>query len=66
MIPSPPVQVAALDAPGRLAALARTALMDTGPEPAFDRLSRLAARLLAAPAACLTLVDDRRAFVKSA
>ncbi len=66
MTPSPLVQVAALDAPSRLAALARTALMDTAPEPAFDRLSRLAARLLLAPAACLTLVDDRRAFVKSA
>jgi GGDEF domain-containing protein len=66
MTPSPLVQVAALDAPSRLAALARTALMDTAPEPAFDRLSRLAARLLVAPAACLTLVDDHRAFVKSA
>jgi hypothetical protein len=66
MTPSPLVRVAALGAPSRLAALARTALMDTPPEPAFDRLSRLAARLLAAPAACLTLVDDRRAFVKSA
>lgn len=66
MTPSPLVQVAALDAPSRLAALARTGLMDTAPEPVFDRLSRLAARLLLAPAACLTLVDDRRAFVKSA
>jgi GGDEF domain-containing protein len=63
---SPLVQVAALDAPGRLEALARTELMDTASEAAFDRLSRLAARVLATPAACLTLVDDRRAFVKSA
>ena len=66
MTSSPLVQVVPLDAPSRLAALARTALMDTAPEPVFDRLSRLAARLLLAPAACLALVDDRRVFVKSA
>ncbi len=51
--------------PARLAALARVPLMDTAPEPAFDRLTRLASRLLRAPVALISLVDDRRQFFKS-
>ena len=60
MTVSPLVQVAALDDPRRLAALACTGLMDTPPEPTFDRLTRLAGRLLGAPAAFLTLVGADR------
>ena len=41
-------------------------LLDTPPEEAFDRLTRLAARLLGAPVALVTLADDRRVFFKSA
>jgi diguanylate cyclase (GGDEF)-like protein len=40
-------------------------LMDTEPEEAFDRLTRLAARAVGAPVALLSLVDDRRQFFKS-
>ena len=38
---------------------ARTALLDTPPEEAFDRLTRLAARLLGAPVALITVVGRR-------
>src|SRR5688572_11040001 len=54
------------DASERLAALARTALLDTPPEEAFDRLTRMAARLLGAPVSLITLVGDERQFFKSA
>ncbi len=52
--------------PQRLAAVRATGLLDTGPEDNFDRLTRLAAMLLDAPIALVTLVDDRRSFWKSA
>jgi PAS domain S-box-containing protein len=51
--------------PGRLAAVAQTNLLDTAAEEAFDRLARLAARLLAAPIALVTLVDADRLFLKA-
>ena len=54
------------DTSQRLAAVARTALLDTPPEEAFDRLTRMAARLLGAPVSLLTLVTDDRQFFKSA
>jgi PAS domain S-box-containing protein len=50
----------------RLAAVARTALLDTPPEEGFDRLTRMAARLLGAPVSLITLVADDRQFFKSA
>lgn len=49
----------------RLAALADTGLAGSPPEEAFDRLTRLAARLLDAPTALLTLVDERVQYFKS-
>ncbi|HET9073594.1 MAG TPA: PAS domain S-box protein [Solirubrobacteraceae bacterium] len=55
-----------LDDPDRLEALAATGLMDTEPEESFDRLTRLAAHMLKAPVAVVTLLDDRRQFLKSA
>ncbi len=54
------------DAPDRLAAVRRTALLDTPPEEGFDRLTRLAARLLGAPISLISLVTDDRQFFKSA
>ena len=51
--------------PGRLAALQQTNLLDTAAEEAFDRLARLAARLLAAPITLVTLVDSDRLFLKA-
>ena len=52
--------------PVRLAAVRRTALLDTPPEEAFDRLTRLAARLLGTPVSLISLVGEDRQFFKSA
>ena len=49
----------------RLEALRRTALIDTPPEEAFDRLTRMAAAVLRVPVALVTLVDRDRQFFKS-
>ena len=54
-----------LDDPARLEALALSGMLDTPPEEEFDRLTRLAARLLHAPVSLVSLVDDRRQFFKS-
>jgi hypothetical protein len=51
--------------PLRLAALNRTGLLDSAPEPAFDRLANLARRLLNAPVALISLVGRDRQFFKS-
>ncbi|MBI3968954.1 MAG: GAF domain-containing protein [Chloroflexi bacterium] len=50
----------------RLAVLRRTKLLDTGVEEAFDRLTRLATRVLDVPIALVSLVDAQRQFFKSA
>ena len=55
----------ALRDPDRLRALRRSQLLDTPPEPTFDRWTSLVARMLTAPVALLTLVDEDREFVKS-
>lgn len=47
----------------RLAALRRYGLLDADPEAEFDRLARLAARLLNAPIAMVSLVDVNRQFL---
>jgi PAS domain S-box-containing protein len=62
-MPSSPMSLLA-DA-GRLVALQQTNLLDTAAEEAFDRLARLAARLLTAPIALVTLVDADRLFLKA-
>jgi GAF domain-containing protein len=49
----------------RLATLQRTYLLDTPPEEAFDRLTRLATTLLRVPVALVSLVDGDRQFFKS-
>jgi len=51
--------------PTRLSALGRAALLDTDPEPYFDRITRLAARLLNSKTTLLSLVDSDRQFFKS-
>jgi PAS domain S-box-containing protein len=55
-----------LTRPDRLAALRRTALLDTPPEEAFDRLTRMAGRLLGTPVSLIALVAEDRQFFKSA
>jgi PAS domain S-box-containing protein len=52
--------------PARLAALRQLGLLDTPAGPAFDRLTSLAARVLHAPVALVSLVDEERQFFKSA
>ena len=49
----------------RLSILHQTGLLDTPSEPEFDRVTQLAARLLRAPIAAVTLVDENRQFFKS-
>lgn len=49
----------------RVASVRRLGLLDTAPEPAFDRITRVAQRLLEAPMAQVTLVDERRQWCKS-
>ena len=52
--------------PARLDAVARSGLIDSRREATFDELTRLAAELLGAPFAFVTVVDDSRSFWKSA
>lgn len=56
---------AVLRNPERLAQLRATSLLDAPTEEAFDRLTRLATKLLDAPLSTVTLVDDERQFYMS-
>jgi signal transduction histidine kinase len=58
---APPI----LREPSRLAALRATALLDSPPEEAFDRLTRLASQVLGVPVALVSLVEEDRQFWKS-
>jgi PAS domain S-box-containing protein len=49
----------------RIAALYRHSVLDTPDDPAFDRITELAARLFAAPFAVVTFVDRDREWFKS-
>ena len=51
--------------PERIAAVRATGLLDTPPEPEFDRLTRLAAKLTGAPVTFVSLVSEDRDFYKS-
>lgn len=50
---------------GRLQALERSGLVDTPPEPAFDRVTRLAVSELKAPVALMTLLTADRQWFKA-
>jgi hypothetical protein len=56
---------AAAEDPRRLDALRATGLLDSDISPSFDRLARLASRVLNAPVALVSLVDADRQFFKS-
>src|SRR5947208_12423373 len=61
--------LAALDTivdPARLTLLQHTELLDSPPEEAFDRFTKLASKLLHTPVALVSLVDKERQFFKSA
>lgn len=51
--------------PKRLAVIHRIGLLDSPPEETFDMMTRLAAKLVNAPASFLAIVDDHRDFYKS-
>lgn len=51
--------------PARLETLWKTGLLDSAPEEAFDRIARLAERLLDVPVVLVSLVDKDRQFFKS-
>ncbi len=59
----------ALDKPAdeaaRLAAIRRYDILDTPPDGAFDRVTRLAARILGTPIAIVSIVDEDRIWFKS-
>jgi PAS domain S-box-containing protein len=57
--------LSAAAASDRLAALRGTGLLDSAAEESFDRLARLACRLLDAPITLVSLVDGDRQFFKS-
>ena len=59
-------QVSSLTNPERLAALRSTGLLGTPGEESFDRLTRVAARLLGVPIAHISLVGADHQFIKSA
>ena len=52
--------------PARIAAVRATGLLDSDVEEVFDRLTRLAVRLVGVPASFISLVDADRDFYKSA
>ena len=60
-----PELLAPLHDSARLAALQQSALLDSPAEAAFDRLTRLAVRMLHVPVALVSLVDENRQFFKS-
>ncbi|PRY66531.1 PAS domain S-box-containing protein/diguanylate cyclase (GGDEF)-like protein [Vreelandella songnenensis] len=49
----------------RLAALYELALLDTPNEPVFDRITRLATKLLSVPVATVSLMDAKRQWFKA-
>ncbi|WP_462380031.1 sensor domain-containing diguanylate cyclase [Pseudomonas sp. Marseille-QA0892] len=49
----------------RLTLLRAMELLDTEPEPVFDRITRLLARSLSTPIALFTLIDEHRQWFKS-
>jgi PAS domain S-box-containing protein len=59
-----PAEVPA-DEAERLRDLATYGLLDTPPEAEFDRIARLAAKVLGVPIALVTLVDERRQWFKA-
>ena len=61
----PPMELSEIEDPDRLAELRATGLLDSPAEEPFDRITRLAQRLLDVPVAMITLVDRDRQFFKS-
>ncbi|MHB8283372.1 MAG: PAS domain-containing protein [Caulobacteraceae bacterium] len=58
-------EAARVDEAERLEELARYAILDTGPEAAFDDIVKVVAALCHTPIAAVTLVDDARQWFKA-
>lgn len=58
------VQRIGVEAADRVAAVRASRLLETGPEEAFNRLTRLASTILDTAMVALTVVDDVRTFLK--
>jgi hypothetical protein len=54
-----------IDDPERLKALRDTGLLDSNPEPAYDRIVSMAVEALGGSAGAISLVDDHRQFFKA-
>jgi hypothetical protein len=54
-----------INEPRRLEGLHRYGILDTPEEPAYDRMTRLASRLLEAPMSLISLLDESRQWFKS-
>jgi PAS domain S-box-containing protein len=65
-LPEVPLATSPVTDPRRVAAVRATGLLDGDAEAAFDRLTRLAVRLVGVPAAFVSLVDAERDFYLSA
>jgi two-component system, sensor histidine kinase len=61
-MPSAPIPV---DEEKRLASLKRYRILDTSPEDAFDRITRIVAETIGVPIALVSLVDRERQWFKS-
>ena len=59
-------QIISPDEKARLAAVRRYAILDTPPDGAFDRITRLASLVLGMPIAIVSIVDHDRIWFKSA
>ncbi|PZO21683.1 MAG: hypothetical protein DCF25_04915 [Leptolyngbya foveolarum] len=64
-LPQTPITPVPANETERLRALHRYRVLDTSPEEAFDRITKLAARLFDMPTALISLVDESRAWFKS-
>src|SRR3954464_3558970 len=60
-----PVALPGVRDPARLRAGRATGLLDAPPDPALDRLASLAAKVLNAPVAMVSIVDEERQFFAS-
>lgn len=63
--PNPAIDLTPIGDPQRLQALEATGLLDSPDEESFDRITRLAERILNVPVAMVSLVDRDRQFFKS-
>lgn len=60
-----PAYPVAADEPARLAAVRRSGLLDTPPDPSLDRIAWLASTVVEAPVALLTVLSSRRQWFKA-